>query len=48
MWWGTLTCDDKDEEEVEDLESRLQGVDLGLYLVRDSDGMKGGGRSVGS
>jgi hypothetical protein len=35
MWWGTLIHDDdEDEEEVEDLESRLQGVDLGSYLVR--------------
>jgi hypothetical protein len=34
MWWATLTCiDDEDEEEVEDLESRLQGVELGWYLV---------------
>jgi hypothetical protein len=31
MWWGTLTCDD--DEEVEDLESRLQEVDLGSYVV---------------
>jgi hypothetical protein len=30
MWWDALTCDDDIyEEEVEDLESRLQGVDLG-------------------
>jgi hypothetical protein len=34
MWWGTLTCDDdKEEEEMEDLKSRLQGVDLGSYVV---------------
>jgi hypothetical protein len=34
MWWGTLTCDDdEDEEEMEYLESRLQGVDLGSYVV---------------
>ncbi len=34
MWWGSLTCDnDEEEEEVEDLESRLQGVDLGSYVV---------------
>ncbi len=34
MWWGTLTCDDDEkEEEVEDLESRLLGADLGSYLV---------------
>jgi hypothetical protein len=34
MWWGTLTCgDDEEEEEVEDLESRLQGVDLGSYVL---------------
>jgi hypothetical protein len=29
MCWGTLTCDDdKEEEEIKDLESGLQGVDL--------------------
>jgi hypothetical protein len=33
MWWSTLTCDDDEEEEAEDLESRLQGVDLGSYVV---------------
>jgi hypothetical protein len=34
MWWGILTCDDdEDEEKVEDLESRLQGVDLGPYVI---------------
>jgi hypothetical protein len=33
MWWDTLTCDDEDEAEMEDLESRLQGVDLGSCVV---------------
>ncbi len=34
MWWVTLTCDDDEKEEkVEDLESGLQGVDLGSYVM---------------
>jgi hypothetical protein len=34
MWWDTVTYDDdEDEEEMEYLESRLQGVDLGSNVV---------------
>ncbi len=37
MWWVTLTRDDdEEEEEVQDFESRLQGVDLGSYVVGNS------------